>query len=119
MDMDDDVINTPPKQEQTDEHSLKNTDTLSLSSSSLPTSKESASKKPARINYKKLIPAAATERRKTTNSTKPSGTLDNFVIKQAESPYTKRKHSSGAVSLSPSSVQLTKTVRTDGADEVS
>ena len=119
MDMDDDVINTPPQQEQTDEHSSKNTDTLSLSSSSLPTSKESASKKPARINYKKLIPAAATERRKITNSTKPSGTLDNFVIKQAESPYTKRKHSSGAVSLSPSSVQLTKTVRTDGADEVS
>ena len=119
MDDDDDVINTPYQQEQPDEHSSKNTDALSLSSSSLPTSKESASKKPARINYKKLIPAAATERQKTTNSTKPSGTLDNFVMKQAESPYTKRKHSSGAVSLSPSSVQLTKTVRTDGADEIS
>ena len=40
MDMDDDVINTPPRQEQTDEHSSKNTDTLSLSSSFIPTSKK-------------------------------------------------------------------------------
>ena len=59
---DDDVINTQSQEEHTDEHLLKNTDTLpfsnSKSSSSLPTSKESTSKKPVRINYKKLIPAA-------------------------------------------------------------
>ena len=45
------------------------------------------------------------------------GTLDNFVTRRNESPATKRKHSTE--SSSPSSVQVAKTTKTDGSDEVS
>ena len=45
------------------------------------------------------------------------GTLDNFVTRRNESPASKRKHSTE--SSSPSSVQVAKTTKTDGSDEVS
>ena len=45
------------------------------------------------------------------------GTLDNFVTRRNESPATKRKHSTE--SSSPSSVQVAKSTKTDGSDEVS
>ena len=45
------------------------------------------------------------------------GTLDTFVTIGNGSPATKRKHSTE--SSSPSSVQVAKTTKTDGSDEVS
>ena len=44
-------------------------------------------------------------------------TMENYVKKLSESPSTKRKLSDG--NTSPSSIQLAKTVRSDGADTVS
>ena len=44
-------------------------------------------------------------------------TMDNYLKKTCESPSTKRKHSDGV--FSPSSVQVAKTTRTDGGDDVS
>ena len=59
-------------------------------------------------------------RRPRSKIAPPSGkhsTLDNFVTRRNESPGTKKKHSTE--SSSPSSVQVAKTTKTDGSDEVS